>query len=477
MRFSHSSALSLALALIVTSSASALELSRSLPASDIAQSPNTVRFLIFDGPEAIEPIEIADFGPGQYWLEEQGEQVRLSAELIQDLDPQGLWVETELDGQIKGERVVLRAVTPGITFASGNNLDMDGNTITNLEMPAAPGVGLDAANRSYVDNAIATGNAATATALAADGANCDPGYYALGVDAQGAAQECTQESPGDNLGNHTATQSLDMENNRIVDLADPTAGADAANKAYVDNADTTGNAATATAATALAADGADCPAGQYARGVDKSGAAQGCAPAPATGPGVGDMQYWNGTAWVLIPALGVDANRLSFCSGVLSWTDIGCLAIGDTGPAGGIVFYITHGGAHGLEAAPADQSKSRGAEWGCYGTNIPGADGTAVGTGAQNTTDILAGCTTSGIAAALANDYELHGYTDWFLPSKDELDLLYQQKDVVGGFASNYYWSSSEDDSDFAWYQNFDGGFQGANDKVHTLRVRAVRAF
>jgi len=92
MRFSHSSALSLALALIVTSSASALELSRSLPASDIAQSPNTVRFLIFDGPEAIEPIEIADFGPGQYWLEEQGEQVRLSAELIQDLDPQGLWV-------------------------------------------------------------------------------------------------------------------------------------------------------------------------------------------------------------------------------------------------------------------------------------------------------------------------------------------------------------------------------------------------
>lgn len=77
MRLSYSFTLFLTLAPMLTGPSSALERSRSLPASNIAQSPNTVRFLIFDSPEAIEPIKIADFGPGQYWQEEQGEQVRV----------------------------------------------------------------------------------------------------------------------------------------------------------------------------------------------------------------------------------------------------------------------------------------------------------------------------------------------------------------------------------------------------------------
>jgi hypothetical protein len=82
-------------------------------------------------------------------------------------------------------------------------------------------------------------------------------------------------------------------------------------------------------------------------------------------------------------------------------------AIGHTGPAGGIVFYVTDRGTHGLEAAPADLSD--GSEWGCSGggTPIAGADGTAVGTGAQNTADILAGCSQPGTAAALADSYRL----------------------------------------------------------------------
>jgi hypothetical protein len=139
------------------------------------------------------------------------------------------------------------------------------------------------------------------------------------------------------------------------------------------------------------------------------------------------------------------------------------------------VFYITDGGQHGLEAAPADQSSN--AEWGCRGTGITGADGTAVGTGAQNTEDILAGCSESGIAAEIADNYSLNSYEDWFLPSKGELNKLYQQKDVVGGFAHAGYWSSTEYSRIDAWSQYFNDGNQYRNDKVNPFRVRAVRGF
>ncbi len=149
------------------------------------------------------------------------------------------------------------------------------------------------------------------------------------------------------------------------------------------------------------------------------------------------------------------------------------LEIGDTGPAGGIVFHVTDGGLHGLETAPVDQSS---APWGCYGSSIDGADGTAVGTGAQNTSDIISACG-EGTAAEIAHEYMLNGYFDWFLPSKDELDLLYQQKAVVGGFADDFYWSSTEYDSNFAWLQNIIDGYQCYCSKGPILRVRAVRAF
>ena len=89
----------------------------------------------------------------------------------------------------------------------------------------------------------------------------------------------------------------------------------------------------------------------------------------------------------------------------------------------------------------------------------------------------MAGCTESGIAAKIADDYTLHGYIDWFLPSKDELNLLYQQKAVVGGFAIDFYWSSTELGSSGAWLQGFGSGAQGAADTFNAIRVRAVRAF
>jgi hypothetical protein len=162
------------------------------------------------------------------------------------------------------------------------------------------------------------------------------------------------------------------------------------------------------------------------------------------------------------------------------------LAIGDT-YQGGIVFWLDGNGG-GLIAAPTDQST--GAEWGCYGTVVSGADGTVIGTGAQNTIDIVNNnCSpnTAGnsIAADICDTLTIGGYSDWFLPSKAELNLMYQnigQGNIlglgnVGGFASYYYWSSKEGNYDYAWQQYFYSGGQGATYKYNTFYVRAVRAF
>ncbi|MFA6506287.1 MAG: hypothetical protein WCT14_09325, partial [Treponemataceae bacterium] len=69
------------------------------------------------------------------------------------------------------------------------------------------------------------------------------------------------------------------------------------------------------------------------------------------------------------------------------------------------------------------------------------------------------------------------GYDDWFLPSKDELNLMYGQKGVIGSFASDYYWSSSEVDNYGAWGQGFASGGQYDYYKGSGIRVRAVRTF
>ena len=150
-------------------------------------------------------------------------------------------------------------------------------------------------------------------------------------------------------------------------------------------------------------------------------------------------------------------------------------AIGDRGPAGGIVFYVTDGGSHGLEAARADSVESK---WGCTGIDISGAEGTDIGAGPPNTAAIMAGCTELGIAAKIASDYSLNGFDDWFLPSIGELNELYKQRVVVGGFANNYYWSSSEKVGNYlSWYQYFYNGYQNYANKAHPFSVRVVRAF
>ena len=88
-------------------------------------------------------------------------------------------------------------------------------------------------------------------------------------------------------------------------------------------------------------------------------------------------------------------------------------------------------------------------------------------------------------AKAMVNNASKHDangakFNDWRLPTKDELNLIFMQKDSIGGFKGltlTYYWSSAEDDSNSAWNQDFNVGIQSSYYKTSTYGVRAVRAF
>jgi len=161
-------------------------------------------------------------------------------------------------------------------------------------------------------------------------------------------------------------------------------------------------------------------------------------------------------------------------------------AIGDTGPGGGLVFSVTADGLHGLEAAPRDQGRVL---WSNGGYTAPGTV-TGAGwdgiNGGRNTDRIINSQGAGSYAALLCANYTGGGYGDWYLPSKYELNQMYIKigqgataplTNNVGGFANGLYWSSTENDASLAWYQYFLDGYQGANIKLFTLRVRAVRAF
>ena len=149
---------------------------------------------------------------------------------------------------------------------------------------------------------------------------------------------------------------------------------------------------------------------------------------------------------------------------------------------GGIVFYVYDGGQHGLIAATTDQST--GIRWygGTSTSTRAKADGIAAGL--KNTAIIIANqgpIDGNAFAATVCNEYSVTvggvTYGDWYLPSKYELNLLYLQKTVVGGFANNYYWSSTEYDNFTAWVKFFGSGYQYGASKFVTYYVRAVRAF
>jgi hypothetical protein len=163
------------------------------------------------------------------------------------------------------------------------------------------------------------------------------------------------------------------------------------------------------------------------------------------------------------------------CEGNITEYLVGMLA------EGGIVFYVDESGEHGLVAAMEDLEVYY--EWGCSGIGIDGADGTSIGTGYQNTLDIVDGCSETPIAASEALAYESEGYSDWYLPSIDELNEMYNTignggpEGNIGGFDSGWYWSSSESTNYSAWGVGFDPGPAGGTGKDATGRVRVIRAF
>jgi hypothetical protein len=172
--------------------------------------------------------------------------------------------------------------------------------------------------------------------------------------------------------------------------------------------------------------------------------------------------------------------------------------IGDRGPAGGIVFYDKKNDSDGwryLEAAPNDSGK---VAWSLEDDVVETETG--VGSGKRNTELIIAALNLkgeSGMAAQLCKEYTLNGYDDWFLPSKDELDLLYVnlknnvkgtshffrfvmklQKNKFKWFSNYWYWSSSQYDKNYAWANRGGYGSQGSiYDKNTMYYVRAIRAF
>ena len=149
---------------------------------------------------------------------------------------------------------------------------------------------------------------------------------------------------------------------------------------------------------------------------------------------------------------------------------------------GGTVAYILQPGDPGYNVSLtqgyiATFADLADAEWGCINVLISGADGIVLGTGNQNTIDIMAGCATAGIAARLCGDLVQGGYSDWYLPSQDELNKLYLNQIAIGGFVGTNYWSSTEDDAGSAFNLDFTSGVWGDGDKIAVLSVRAIRSF
>jgi hypothetical protein len=187
----------------------------------------------------------------------------------------------------------------------------------------------------------------------------------------------------------------------------------------------------------------------------------------------GEMQVFNGGTWTNM--IGGTA------TGTIS------LSIGQSYQGGKVAYILVKGDPgydpntqHGIIAATSDQSDQLiRIKWDKGTYTITGATGTAIGTGLSNTNKIIVsqGEPAINYAAGLARAYTGGGYTDWYLPSKDELEKLSYTREIIGGFVNYYYWSSSEFDLRKAWYQTFFSGRQYTTVKGEPAIVRAIRSF
>ena len=156
---------------------------------------------------------------------------------------------------------------------------------------------------------------------------------------------------------------------------------------------------------------------------------------------------------------------------------------------GGVIFYIDKSKKHGLVVSTENVGGSwKTYPWGCYGTSILDAEGIDVGTGRLNTNAIVNACEEKGNAAHACIEYDHEGFTDWFLPSLEELELIAENlgyddefSDVIQFDNSNYLSSTQLKNKkhkiNYAWSVNLIEGYSTSSYKSNKQKIRAVRAF
>lgn len=141
---------------------------------------------------------------------------------------------------------------------------------------------------------------------------------------------------------------------------------------------------------------------------------------------------------------------------------------------GGILFHIDTTLKTGLVVSKTDISET--AWWGCNGQSI-GVGSHDFGQGDSNTNQIVSLCNDAASAAALCYYSYLENYQDWYLPSEDEMELIYSTLKPlnVGDFEDDFYWTSTEHNQFYAQYLLFLDGSVGFKAKSDPHRVRAIR--